>query len=786
MLLLKKYEYSESQLKKILVPKPQMLYNILSTKNKVVKRMEKISDVYKIAKESDEKFQNKFKVKQRFKGEQIVYYEGFPVLSINWHFYKKHLEYVDRTRLYEKFENIIGDYELMSAASDMMKKLGPQIENWYYYVDLATIIGWKKQPQGEQIWKKVLGWVSDSFVPVYDGNTEKFNIKFREKVRKVLRSGFMKNNPMETSIDDFASDVTQTGTTGGAFDEKRETFDYELGGVPIKIKNNKYAKSLYYSAKEKARKIRDDVRGKANTSVKMEFYPKVRTIINAGFSETCKMRYIDTWLQPFLKGSKVSTLWQTTEQTKKMWEEMVEGIGTWAVPIDQSAFDAHVSKDMVNIMLEEILNLIEEFGHGTYKDEMVRVMKSIIYAVNNTTIYYNHSKSKWSCKWSNGILSGWQWTAMLDTIANVAEGMMAHDIMKDYGLADEGLLFYAQGDDQLKTFTTLLSAFAYWVAFSSMGFVVNLQKNFFSNTHNEFLRKYSTEGELNGYPARMVNGLLWLYPGDQFDKKPISRLTAMKDNWLKFAQRLKKEWNYIRSYFRRDAKGAKIQSELVNKIVSIHPVWGGYGLELPIIPFYVDIIPSEYKVHLTPIRDAGLIDFKGRFGEGQERELEAWVKQAVGVPQIANGTEIYTDEGYSIQQLKQSYKPLKFAMLPDKSITKPRVAEPFTYKTIFSATDEFIAKAFPTIRSYYDLNAPKSWVNDFVSGKIKIVSPPVSNMSQEMSAIYWKQYENSIVYAMLMKKSRSPDKWARLQLYAYDNFNDVIHKRNDVPMYKMY
>lgn len=790
LVLLETYEYTEKQIKDMLIPKIDSYKSIFNKKPERVIELKTMDEVYQIAKDSPEKFKHKYKVKVK-KDEKILYYVGYPVLSINWYFYRKHLEHVDNTGLYMQYDKIMGDYKLMAEANNMLKRLGPKITNWYQYVDIQTLFGWRQQPSGKPIWDKILGWVSEKFIPTYNGSNKTFDQKFREKVRIVLRSGSKKNNRMDISPEKFCVDVTQTGTKGSALDETKETFGYEYGDEKIKTKKNKYAKSLYYSVKKKIEILFRKGERKANTTVKMEFHPKVRTIINADYTLTLQMRYIDTWLEEYIKGNSTSTLWQTKEQTKEMWEKMIESIGTWAVPIDQGAFDAHVSSEMVNIMLEEIYNLMEEEGFGENKDDMLKCMEAIIFGINHTKIFYASLDKEWSCRWNNGILSGWQWTAFLDTLANVAEGMMAHDIMREHGIDDPGLLFYAQGDDQLKNFSTIRSCLAYWAAFSTMGFDINIAKNFFSNEHNEFLRKYSVEGELNGYPARMLNGLLWQYPGDLFDKKPLSRLTSMKDNWIKFAQRIKKPWNYIKQYFLQDARGAKIEKELVRTIMHMHPVYGGFGLEYPINNKRIMIIPGEYKIKLTPVRDSGYNDFKGQFGLYQERELEAWVKSVVDIPEFiklktGGEKEVKSEDELTIQENNEIIAPMAYAIASTKSVNRPKISSEYSFSTIFSTNQTLIEKAFPTIGNLYEFNAPKSWVNDFAAGRLKTITPVVENKSQEMAALYWHGYENSIYYAMLKKATRKKQKWIALQLYAYENFDSVLKQNIHYKNYKMY
>lgn len=793
--LLSTYEYSEATLKGMLIPKVSKITEILKQEQKDKTRVQTtIAELYAMVKDLPEKMRHKYKLKEQA-GDDIILYNNNPVISLNWIFYKRLLKRIDTEHFYNKLENIIGDYNLMSQVSSYMKQLGPKaLIRWDAYVDITILFGWRKQPEGEPIAQKIKGWLSDKFKPNFMGSESMFHEKFREKIKKILhyKSGGMKINQ---TLDEFVLNIPQTGTNGGAFDENKKTCSVNWDGERTKFKHNKYAKSMYYSTEKKRRMVLEHKRGLANVSVKMEPYPKVRTIVSADFRTTLKMRFIDTWLLRWMKGNKTSTLFQTRKDTIRMWREMIRLTGKWAVPIDQSAFDAHVTKEMVMIMIQEIRTLISEFATGdeTTKAHLVECLDSLSFCIDKTEIIYKYKEVQtdggkteevYNFTYQNGVLSGWQWTAYFDTMINIAERDMAYDIMTMYTIEYKSLLFNAQGDDQLQVFETLQESLAYWAALASMGLEINLSKNFFSQEHNEYLRKYTLKNELNGYPARMINGMLWQYPGDEFPTEELVKLTASKDNWLKLSQRLKIQWVEMRQYWLSDIKGMRVNVQTAEMLEQMDPLYGGYGLKKPYISYSTSVIPGTIKGLFT-IEGEGYEEFKKALGQGQERGLEKWCQSVLSIQK--QNEQLRSTEKITMQK-RQEIKPLEFTMIGGLHVNKPQPIAPYRQDNIFELNDELMQLAFPHAETFIEMgNAPKSWIYDYLVGRSKAATPQLHNMSDEMSALVWEEYEPSIVLAMLTKRTRTHDKWLRLQKYAQEKFQEVYEGDARTPKaYKMY
>ena len=727
------------------------------------------AELYEIAKE------RKIKHQYKIKGDSIIYINDDPVLSLNWHFYKTRLIKNKKGHLIKKYNlnSIMFDFDKLKEL--IVSVFASGSEDYEFIMGLDTLWGWKDLAEEDVIVEKITGWVNNDFKPKIDGSEETFNTKFRDKVRKVLRwkSGKLRQN---VTAEDFVTNIASTGTSGSAFDHDKNKIDVSYNGERVKFTNNKYAKSAYLSAAHKKERLFKHKRQRANVSQKVEFWPKLRVIVSSDFDTTMKMRFVDTWLREWMRGNDLSTLWQDKRQSFDMWVEMAKNKKGYNVPIDQSAFDHHVTKAMVTIMLEEIKGLIGD--RATNNDELLLVMDAILYALDGGEVIYKGKNTTHKWEYKSGILSGWQWTAFLDTLANLAENLMAQDIVTDLGVEVEVYRMNAQGDDDLLRVNTPAVAFGILAAMRSMGFEIHKYKSFISSKHNEYLRRYAKDGKVNGYPARMVNNLLWLYPGDRYQKSVLSRLSAAKDKWVKFYERMKGDKNNMLHDLRNDYKGMKIDKNVYEKYLSTKRTYGGAGLVEGDANYIIEEYDDEdvKKGGFMVDKDKGYQDFRLRYGEHQTREMEQWLIKSIDVVDP-------TDEEMKIAIKKQEpLSPYRYSFIPTSKKPTTSLLSTLTPNVIFGKSREFMEYAFPNINTFHMMGrAPKSWIYDYLTNRLKPVTPKILTMSDEFSSMLYDEYEASIINAMYYKKT-VPDKWVKLNLFAEEFFPQyVYHKMPTLP-----
>lgn len=696
----------------------------------------------------------------------IEFIEDDPMLSINIAFYQ---DYLTRNYMDINLAQYAGDQQKLKDLSQWAQKSGPRVRNWHMLVGIENLYGWR--PNDDPITEKVHNWVTNVFTPNYNGSEEEFNNRFRLAVEKVL---FWKDGTMENdvSIEDYCSNIGSTGTAGSAYDPGGERLEMDYEGQKVKPYNNKFSKSAALSTKNKVKRILAMDKQKCKVSVKLEFFPKKRLIVSADYNTTLKMRYIDQWIRKWLSGNTNSTLWMNRAQMFEMWKKMCIKRG-WNCPVDQSAFDHHVSITMVKIMNEVLTKLIKERCTGK-KDDLLEVMDRITFALEGGKIIWTEKgkdkEETFDTEYKNGVLSGWQWTALYDTIANVAEHYMALGMMDELGIKYTEKEFNAQGDDELEIFERARECAAYWACLTSMGFELHPAKNFFSNVHNEYLRKFSEEGLLNGYPARMVNSMLWLYPGTNQDSDKFTRMKNIVGNWDKFAQRCNLKIKQVMNQIYRDCRGAKVSAEELDIYLKGAKCVGGYGLELNTTK---ELEVESGKWVDIEVDGAGFRNFQVRYGENQARGLKNWILNVTATPHVLKGQELKTENETFIQE-RTELKPLPFAILSNiRKIKFKRGTQPLN--ALFELNKEVMDRAFPMFDiETQGMHAPRKWICQYAAGQLKTPAPRVQNLSDEMSGLLWSVYEESLNYAMYIKQTRSGDKFKRLQLYAEQHFPFMV------------
>lgn len=720
--------------------------------------------------------------------KQVIQYES-DVLTINTAMYKDQFDNMGKSALWDKYQvdDRAYDQDLLKKLSTYMLRDGGATEQyWYLFVGIEMLYGWNYDVVKTSSLEKLENWVQNDFKPTYDGDSVKYLQKFRLAVRKVLE---WKEGMLEATmtVEEFALQIPIQGTSGAAYDPGGPRLQFDVHGVQIPAANNKFSKSAVLSQEQKIDRIKSYIKGKARVTNKVEHTPKQRLIISADYNSTEKMRYIDTWLQRWLHANPNSTLWLDKQQTRDLWLRFAKVGDEWAIPIDQSAFDHHVSLEMVVVMLEEIRSLIEKRAFGAGKSDLVEVMSTIIFMIYDTTVDYEDpiTKRLHNLKYMSGILSGWQWTALLDTLANIAEKEVALEWLQDKQARVKMNFFNAQGDDQETRFSKLLDGLLYWGSLSTSGFEIHPTKNFFSKRHDEYLRRYSTKEGVNGYPARLINRMMWQYPGQQNTHIMREKITTICARWSKLCDRLRLERKRIVKYLIADARGAKLDKEMFNIIAFGTTLYGNLNFlklneESITEQRHIDSIPGTWKYH-TKIVGAGYDKFKSKYGEDQMRELDDWIKQVCGLEDRNKSLgELKTQDTPIINENTQE-DDISFVIKETGPIVKPKLNSGWYIYDIFAQNDTIMKRAFTNVELFTSLsNAPKSWTYDFILGKVTVPLPTMQGISEEGVSLLSVDYQNSIYKAMIRKK-RKEDKWMRLCKYWLKAFPDVVKKEYDLP-----
>jgi len=251
---------------------------------------------------------------------------------------------------------------------------------------------------------------------------------------------------------------------------------------------------------------------------------KVRIFISSGMTSFLKMAYVGHYLFDKLQGAEGQTIFWTSRQRVHQYKEYCfkvrEGVN---VPLDLSAFDQKaVTREMVIILFTHICTLVT----GEVQD----VAKALLAQYLAGPIAELPTGEKLPVK--KGMLSGWYWTAFMDSVISWCIGRM---------LTDEFDYMASQGDDILLKLRCKDAFYRLWARVKLYKIEVNEDKfyvSFGERARTEYLRtSFEPEG-MFGYPARAIGSLLWRKP---WLERPVNRRTRIESalsSWKRVQNRL--------------------------------------------------------------------------------------------------------------------------------------------------------------------------------------------------------------------------------------------------------
>jgi hypothetical protein len=251
---------------------------------------------------------------------------------------------------------------------------------------------------------------------------------------------------------------------------------------------------------------------------------KARAVLVTDMSMYLKMAWISDSLEPQLKKTSVGN---SLFLDGRGFISMADSIGVdaanprlWKLPVDQSKFDHHISLSMIGDVLDVISSL--------YTDEPTqKILESIRTAlvrspgcvvVGDERIPITH-----------GILSGWRWTALLDTWINFGQIVGSMRWLREAGVIRHVTLsgLYVQGDDARLVFDSPGKGIALCEVLQKCGFEVNPSKTWLSPKRDEYLRLVGEDGLVQGYLNRNITAVLWRNPIKSLPLDPIQTITSV-------------------------------------------------------------------------------------------------------------------------------------------------------------------------------------------------------------------------------------------------------------------
>ncbi|QXJ19454.1 RNA-dependent RNA polymerase [Common carp toti-like virus 1] len=250
---------------------------------------------------------------------------------------------------------------------------------------------------------------------------------------------------------------------------------------------------------------------------------KARPVVNSNMSCYLKMDYIWINIESVLRkafGDKL-TMFDSAEDKMKLWIDMAKDSMNWdtiKVPLDYSRFDSTIAKNLIlrtlNLLLE-MTDLSEEWKQDFLTD------------FNNQTV---DIPGFGKVLWKNSVLSGWRFTALLDSLINLA-------ILQASGALRSGMGVKVQGDDVKIAFTDIRHAEDVITNINDFGFEINPGKVFSSRKRDEYLRMVSEGDVTSGYLIRALPKIIFNSPQEDLGVEWDKKFSGLVDKWTRVESR---------------------------------------------------------------------------------------------------------------------------------------------------------------------------------------------------------------------------------------------------------
>lgn len=403
--------------------------------------------------------------------------------------------------------------------SDVMKKQGVLLSGyWRFAVNLETLGGYRAPLPMSTFIPELRQWATGDIIhafPTGSRSSEALFIKhFRSGIRDFLNlaPSVRSANQKALTLDEFVSDPSNWTSDGST--QYKGKVQVQADGKLVSLTTNKTTTGLLLDPEYVRKAILDPHVQTLRPIEKLES-GKVRAVVNADDTIYLKMAFVSNWLERALKGHPQTTLFMTSEQRMDMWQRLSAGthLRTTKIPLDQSHFDWQPNKRMLAACIAEIKRFVAE-NATVDRSTLLRTIDSINYTLVETTgkIVVADDGLLVSIPVEKGVMSGWRWTALIDTLCNVGELRAASELCATWGLPNPVSSFVAQGDDDQVTSPSFSHATALACAYSAMNFEINPGKFFIDTTRDEFLRLVPLRDRIIGYPSRAINNLLWRNP----------------------------------------------------------------------------------------------------------------------------------------------------------------------------------------------------------------------------------------------------------------------------------
>jgi hypothetical protein len=305
------------------------------------------------------------------------------------------------------------------------------------------------------------------------------------------------------SFDEFVSFRDAWATTGAAVGGKAKKVEFSTSKRDVKSLrvNTKWFSSCHLKDSEISDRCTDpDKRVIVKPFVKSDEAAALRTVQGYDMYSLIRVSYLEEAVLDFNGGGEWTSIGLDGSKKVKMSNKILMRDGFFRLCTDQSSFDQSQAKSWIVYCMQQLVARLSKSNNP----DLARIGAIELQSLNNVDIFEGNS----SFEWKHGILSGYRWTALLDSILNRAATRVVLE-----RLNVKVLFEMYQGDDAIVKLNREVDLQAVSEEYSSLGLSVNPSKSWGHTLNCEYLHEIYWKGTtVYGFPARAAKSLIWDKP----------------------------------------------------------------------------------------------------------------------------------------------------------------------------------------------------------------------------------------------------------------------------------
>lgn len=474
----------------------------------------------------------------------------------------------------------------LKELSTLAKKGGDALfpQYWKFLVDLPTMTDYVPSGSRNARIADVMEWVAEDIS--HELLLADYSSLFRSGVAGLLSSAPHLGRALQRaqSVDEFVANRMTVGTGGSSSTRTGVTF-LDKRGKSVKPRRTKAVSMLGLSSTVLRRWLLEEVSPASTLEVAREVdksergKARARSIIMSDDRTHWRMSFVGQVIEDMMGGSQSSTLWMSSRSVMDMWVRLRSTLGIgWRMPLDASSFDATVSAGELRVVMEEVIHFLSRSG----QDERAHVAELIAATIvpgwsadsGGTVVDVAGTR----VRVRKGVLSGWRWTAWMDTVVNLARVAALASYCARFG-AEPPISVIGQGDDDQLTMRREVDGAALFLAYREANIDVNPSKFFLSPVRDEFLRVVVDRNGVAGYPGRGIGALLWSSPLSSRPRPGPDRVRSRFELWNLLAARGMRRDVCFNLAVEDAASGSEISQANVLRLAYTPATLGGIGVQ---------------------------------------------------------------------------------------------------------------------------------------------------------------------------------------------------------------